>query len=170
MDNDVPSNNANARAKRLMFLAERIRELYRLTGELSAEFGRSFRLDGHAVGSIGEVYAHEAYGIELHKQSHAEVDGWITLNGRQMQVQIKATARTKGAAVNLTGPSDQLLVFMINENGEVATVYNGDGLRPWNYLVNKGRKVTRGCISISLWQLEELQSAVPESSSIPLVT
>ena len=47
-------------------LEEKIRELYRITAELEEKYpGRRFTPDGHLVGSIGEVYAAEKYGLTL---------------------------------------------------------------------------------------------------------
>ena len=47
-------------------LEEKIRELYRITAELEEKYpGRHFTPDGHLVGSIGEVYAAEKYGLTL---------------------------------------------------------------------------------------------------------
>ena len=45
---------------------KKILELLKIVGELEETFeGRVFTLDGHLVGSIGEVMAAYYYGIEL---------------------------------------------------------------------------------------------------------
>ncbi|MBR3537697.1 MAG: hypothetical protein IKN79_01325 [Eubacterium sp.] len=54
---------------------------------LETEFpGRHFTLDGHLVGSIGEVMAAYYYGIELYKASTEKHDGVI--NDREVQIKI----------------------------------------------------------------------------------
>ena len=53
-------------------LSETIRELYAIVNQLERDYNkhdRRFTLDGHLLGSIGEVYAAERYGIELAKSS-----------------------------------------------------------------------------------------------------
>ncbi|MGQ0721719.1 MAG: DUF6998 domain-containing protein, partial [Candidatus Eiseniibacteriota bacterium] len=43
-----------------------VRRLYGIVRDLEAAFpGRKFTLDGHLVGSIGEVLAAHRYGLEL---------------------------------------------------------------------------------------------------------
>jgi hypothetical protein len=43
-----------------------VRRLYEIVGQLESTFtGRKFTLDGHLVGSIGEVMAAHRYGLEL---------------------------------------------------------------------------------------------------------
>ena len=54
---------------------------------------RTFTLDGHLVGSIGEVVAAEALGLQLYSPSHAGHDAFDT-NG---DVQVKLTAGKKVA-------------------------------------------------------------------------
>ena len=45
-----------------------VQKLVEIVAELEAEFpGRHFTLDGHLVGSIGEVMAAYYYGIELYR-------------------------------------------------------------------------------------------------------
>ena len=47
-----------------------VQKLVEIVAELEAEFpGRHFTLDGHLVGSIGEVMAAYYYGIELYRNS-----------------------------------------------------------------------------------------------------
>lgn len=49
-------------------LSESIRELYAIVNRLETDYSqhnRHFTLDGHLLGSIGEVYAAERYGCLL---------------------------------------------------------------------------------------------------------
>lgn len=134
-------------------------DMFSISSQLSKLTERPFTLDGHMVGSIGEVYAKIFYGIELHPPSHVGHDG--TWDGRE--VQIKATQRN---SVVLKGATDLLLVFQIKPDGSFFEVYNGDGTRPWRVLSH--RKATKaGEISISLWKLRELNKQVNPSDKIP---
>jgi hypothetical protein len=70
-------------------LSDKIKELYRITNELETEYpGRKFTIDGHLVGSIGEVIVAENYGLELLPNS-TETHDAKTKDGKL--VQIKAT-------------------------------------------------------------------------------
>ncbi|OGE78902.1 MAG: hypothetical protein A3C85_00115 [Candidatus Doudnabacteria bacterium RIFCSPHIGHO2_02_FULL_48_21] len=138
-----------------------IEQILKASKQLSLITKRPFTPDGHMVGSIGEVYAQQYYGVELYPPSHQEHDGlW---QGRQ--VQIKATQRI---SVELKGPSDLLLVLKINPDGSFEEIYNGDGKSPWQSLSH--RKVTRaGEISISLGQLKKLNALVKNEDKMPRV-
>lgn len=135
-----------------------IAEMFRVSGRLTKMTGRPFTLDGHMIGSIGEVYAQLHYGVELFPPSHRGHDG--SWNGRE--VQIKATQRD---SVDLKGVTDLLLVFQIKPDGTFIEIYNGDGKRPWQSLTH--RKVTKaGEISISIRQLRELDKQVTPTDRI----
>ena len=59
-----------------------VAQLRQLVTELSDLYpGRRFTLDGHLVGSIGEVLAAERYGLELLTASHKTHDA-VTADGR----------------------------------------------------------------------------------------
>lgn len=77
----------------LEMLEEKIRELYRITAELEEKYpGRCFTPDGHLVGSIGEVYAAEKYGLILLEASSEKHDARST-DGRLIQIKITQTDR-----------------------------------------------------------------------------
>ena len=70
-------------------LSDKIKELYRITNELETEYpGRKFTIDGHLVGSIGEVIVSENYGLKLLPNS-TETHDAEAKDGKL--VQIKAT-------------------------------------------------------------------------------
>lgn len=78
-------------------IAQKIRELYAITTELESLYpGRKFTIDGHLVGSIGEVLVAERYGLTLLPNSTQTHDAEAK-NGRL--VQIKAT-QTKRIAIS----------------------------------------------------------------------
>lgn len=64
-----------------------MQKLTSIVNELEAEFpGRHFTLDGHLVGSIGEVMAAYYYGIELYMASAVAHDGEV--DGKKVQIKI----------------------------------------------------------------------------------
>ena len=87
-------------------LEEKIRELYRITAELEEKYpGRRFTPDGHMVGSIGEVYAAEKYGLSLLEASSEKHDA-RSANGRLIQIKITQTDR-----VSIYSEPDYLIVM-----------------------------------------------------------
>ena len=144
-------------------LAATIRELYVIVGKLENEYRehhRHFTLDGHLVGSIGEVYAAERYGIDLFASSAPVHDG-VAPDGRL--VQIKATQRN---SVALNEKPDYLIVLKIDADGEIGEIYNGPGEPVWNLF--KGRKRPKnGQHQVSLARLRALDSGVDSEERIP---
>ena len=70
-------------------LSDKIKELYKITNELESSYpGRKFTIDGHLVGSIGEVIVAEHYGLELLRNS-TETHDAVSTEGKY--IQIKAT-------------------------------------------------------------------------------
>ena len=66
--------------EKMNMIKQQVQRLVEIVAQLEAEFpGRHFTLDGHLVGSIGEVMAAYYYGIELYAASteihDGEVDG-----------------------------------------------------------------------------------------------
>ncbi len=88
--------------------------------------GRKFPLDGHLVGSIGEVAAEAMFDIELVRASSTGHDA-IAGNGRQ--VEIKATYGASGVAVRQTshGAAAALIVLKLARTPGVQheVVFNG---------------------------------------------
>ncbi len=80
-----PMDNATA-------IAERVHELYRIVDELERMHpGRKFSLDGHLVGSIGEVLAAQMYDLVLLPASAERTMQLPTITGmcRSKQRKIK---------------------------------------------------------------------------------
>ncbi len=147
-------------------LAETIRRLYGIVRELERDYReqhRHFTLDGHLIGSIGEVYAAERYGIDLFVSSTPRHDG-TSPDGRL--VQVKATQR---GSVALNENPDFLIVLKIDGDGEISEVYNGPGQPVWNLLENRARP-KNGQYQVSLSKLKALNKAVDERDRIPALT
>ena len=124
-------------------IKEKIKELYKIVKELEAncsseeEGKRPFTLDGHLVGSIGEVYARDCYGLKLFKPGNEKHDA-ESKDGRL--VQIKTTQIT---SIGLSSKPKYLLVLQIQKNGEIDEIYNGPGEVAWDAagkMQNNGQK------------------------------
>lgn len=125
-----------------------VRDLYAIVGKLEAEFpGRKFTLDGHLVGSIGEVVAADRYGLEL-LPAPAEGHDATAPDGRL--VQIKATQRS---GVGLRSSPVHPIVLRIGSDGETDEVYNGPGEPVWAAC---GKMQKNGARPISVSRLRKL--------------
>lgn len=143
-------------------IAEIVTKIYELTGRLEEMYpGRHFTPDGHLIGSIGEVIAAERYGIKLFKASKETHDG-ETPDGRL--VQIKATQRS---SVGISEEPDYLIVFKIDDKGNIEEAYNGPGNVVWQQFDNRKRP-KNGQYQISLAKLRELNEDVRQEDRIPL--
>ena len=137
-------------------LAETIRRLYTIVGELERDYRdqhRHFTLDGHLIGSIGEVYAAERYGIRLFTSSTPKHDG-ESPDGRL--VQIKATQR---GSVALNENPDYLIVLSIDSQGEISEAY----------LFENRSRPKNGQYQVSLGRLRKLDLEVAPGERIPVV-
>ena len=140
-----------------------INELYALTARLEKMYpGRHFTPDGHLVGSIGEVFAAERYGISLFTAGCETHDGKAP-DGRL--VQIKATQRR---SVGIYEEPEYLLVFSIDAEGRLSEVYNGPGKPVWQLFAGKKRPKT-GQYQVSLSRLRELNERVSPRDRIPVL-
>lgn len=74
-------------AEKMENVKAQVQKLIEIVKELEEDFpGRHFTLDGHLVGSIGEIMAAYYYGIELYKASEKEYDGEV--DGKRVQIKI----------------------------------------------------------------------------------
>lgn len=136
--------------------------LYKIVDRLEKIFpGRKFTLDGHLVGSIGEVLAAYMFGLELLPNSSPIHDA-VTSEGRK--IQIKLTQSAKGVA--LRAQPDFLLVLRLTPERRVEIIYNGKGKVPWSYA---GDMQKNGQRQISLKRLREINTHVQSRDRIPLV-
>lgn len=138
-----------------------IRDLYTIKNALEEQFpGRKFSLDGHLVGSIGEVLVAEAYGIALYPNSAERHDG-KSLDGRE--VQIKATQIDR---VSISLEPQHLIVIKVLQDGSWEEIYNGPGKLAWE---QAGKKQKNGQRPLSLSKLRKLMKNIPEDYRIPTV-
>ncbi len=112
-----------------------VKRLYGVTSELAKMFpGRPFMLDGHLVGSLGEVVAARDYDLDLLAPSsrcHDARQGTVF-------VQIKTTQRDR---VALYSRPQRLLVIRLKRDGTTEEIYNGPGYIPWR---KAGRRQKNG--------------------------
>lgn len=139
-----------------------IQDLFRITDKLTDMTGRKFTPDGHLVGSIGEVLASAAFGLELVPHStkghDAKKDG--------IQIEIKATFgdrvafRQHEAALE----SDHCLVLKLSQSAPhlERVVYNGP-IKPILDELAIRRLPSNGQRQITLAALARLGAAVSDN-------
>ena len=104
---------------------DKIQNLITIVAELERDFpDRHFPLDGHLIGSIGEVMAAYYYGIELNISSSKIHDGKV--DSRNVQIKI-----TQQDTILISHKPDYLIALYLNKNGTIYEIYNGPGELPW---------------------------------------
>lgn len=135
--------------KKMDSVKVQIQKLIDIVRQLEQEFpGRHFTLDGHLVGSIGEVMAAYYYGIELYAASAAVHDGEI--DGRKVQIKISQQDN-----IVINHEPEYLIVMYLNKSGNVYEVYNGPGKEPWNHAGKRDRHNNRHMMVNKLMELDK---------------
>ena len=131
----------------------RLREtLYASVTRLECLFpGRKFTLDGHLVGSIGEVVAGYMLGLTLARGSSHGHDAYAP-DGSAVEIKF-----TQGKSVAIRHEPGHLIVLHHPPGGPVRVVYNGPGEPPW---AAAGSVQTNGQRPIGLTRLAALDRAV----------
>lgn len=139
-------------------IKEQVQKMISIVGELEADFpGRHFTLDGHLVGSIGEVMAAYYYGIDLYTASTETHDGEV--DGKKVQIKI---SQQDNLVIN--HEPDYLIVLYLRKNGNIYEVYNGKGQEPWE---NAGKRDSHNNRHMRLNKLMELDAQVRDEDRIP---
>lgn len=134
-----------------------VQKMIEIVKELETEFpGRHFTLDGHLVGSIGEVMAAYYYGIELYTASTEIHDGEV--DGKKVQIKI-----TQQDNIVIRYEPDFLIVLYLNKNGNIYEVYNGKGKIPWESSSKRDSNRNR---HMRVNKLMELDKSVSEQERI----
>ena len=138
------------------FIKDKISELLLIVNALESKFpGRKFTLDGHLLGSIGEILANYYYGINLSPNSTKTHDGEI--DGRKVQIKI-----TQGTSVDINNKPDYLIVMFLNKkNGLVYEVYNGPG-----DFLKECKRTKNGWYTRQLTMLSELDKTIKDENRI----
>ena len=147
-------------AEKMDGIKEKVQQLIGIVKELEKDFpGRHFTLDGHLVGSIGEVMASYFYGIELYAASAVAHDGEI--EGKKVQVKI-----TQQEDVVINHEPEYLIALYLNKNGEVYEIYNGPGKEPWDSASKRDSHNNR---HMRVNKLMEMDQDVPDDMRIKRV-
>ena len=133
--------------------------LYQATDRLEELFpGRKFTLDGHLVGSVGEVLGAYMFDLDLYRSSNKGHDA-RTSSGRNVEIKL-----TQGNSVALRHEPEHLLVFQRTKRSSVCVVFNGPGLLAWE---KAGKMQSNGQRPISLKKLRQLDASVEQAERLP---
>ncbi|MCR5099990.1 MAG: hypothetical protein K6B41_01395 [Butyrivibrio sp.] len=139
---------------------QQVQDLIKIVNTLEAEFpGRHFTLDGHLVGSIGEVMAAYYYGIELYTASAVAHDGEI--EGKKVQIKISQQDN-----IVINHEPEYLIVLYLNRSGDIYEVYNGPGKEPWETASKPDSHNNRHMLVNKLMKMDQV---VTESDRIPAI-
>lgn len=143
--------------EKMNMIKHQVQRLVEIVAQLEAEFpGRHFTLDGHLVGSIGEVMAAYYYGIELYAASTEIHDGEV--DGKKVQIKISQQDN-----IVINHEPDYLIVLYLNRNGNIYEVYNGPGKLPWE---SASKRDSHNNKHMRVNKLKELDKAVDECRRI----
>lgn len=136
-----------------------IAELQQIVDKLQAAYpGRKFTLDGHIIGSIGEVWAANKFGLALKEHSFKGYDA-VAPDGKP--VEIKTARNSKQINFSATESdnllAERLIVVKISPELEISTIYDGPALPVWE-AANEDKK--RGRRTISVNKVIELQRSL----------
>ncbi|MDT0683081.1 hypothetical protein RM543_10320 [Roseicyclus sp. F158] len=136
-------------------------DLYTAADGLEQLFpGRKFTLDGHLVGSIGEVTAAYMFDLDLNPASTLGHDARSRC-GRNVEIKL-----TQGRGVAIRHQPDHLLVLHRPVGGPMAVIYNGPGAIPWDA---SGAMQKNGQRPISLSRLRLLSKDVADHARLPIM-
>jgi hypothetical protein len=129
-------------------IAKKITELFAITKELEELYpGRKFTIDGHLVGSIGEVLVADKFNLTLLPNSTKTHDA-VDNEGKYYQIKATQTDR-----IALSSEPDFLIVVKLHSDGTWDVVYNGPGKIIWD---NSGKMQKNGQRPISLSKIKKL--------------
>ncbi len=150
-------------AEKMDGIKEKVQQLISIVKELEQDFpGRHFTLDGHLVGSIGEVMASYFYGIELYTASAVAHDGEI--DGKQVQIKI-----TQQDSIVINHEPEYLIALYLNKSGDVYEIYNGPGNAPWDSASKRDSHNNRHMLVNKLMKLDrQVDSSLRIASVHPI--
>jgi hypothetical protein len=138
-----------------------IDQLYCSTDALENLFpGRKFTLDGHLVGSVGEVVASYMFDLELNAASTLAHDA-KSPDGKQVEIKL-----TQGKSVAIRHKPEHLLVLFRPKGAKISVIYNGPGEPAWSAA---GKMQKNGQRPIGIGKLAALNLVVREADRLPLV-
>jgi hypothetical protein len=117
-------------------------------------------LDGHLVGSIGEVVAAYMFDLDLNPASTMGHDA-VARDGRAVEIKL-----TQGSSVAIRHKPDHLIVLHRPRGGPVEVIFNGPGLAAW---AAAGARAKNGQSPIRLSTLRRLEVAVADAARLPVI-
>ena len=146
----------------MAMIQEKLKQLFQIVEQLEteyADYNRKFTIDGHLIGSIGEVLVAEAFDLKLEDTGEPVIDA-ETEDGKT--VQIKATTTDRVAFSIQAGSKiipDYVIVIRIEKEGEKRgkpeLIYHGLGEIVFEEL-RKKKPQKNGQVQISLAKLRRL--------------
>jgi hypothetical protein len=141
-------------------VARYLDDLYTASDGLEQMFpGRKFTLDGHLVGSIGEVVAAYIFDLNLNPASTLGHDA-RSQDGRNVEIKL-----TQGRGVAIRHEPEHLIVLHRPKGGPMRIVYNGPGGPVWSAA---GAMQKNGQRPISLARLERLAVVLSAEDRLPV--
>lgn len=139
-------------------VADLLDELYKASDRLGEIFpGRSFTLDGHLVGSIGEVIAAYMFDLDLATASTKAHDA-VAKDGRQVEIKL-----TQKSSTALRHSPQHLIVLQRLQGRRVEVIFNGPGEAVWEAC---GKMQKNGQRQISISKLKTLQQNVTTDAAL----
>jgi hypothetical protein len=140
-------------------VARHLDDLYTASDGLERLFpGRKFTLDGHLVGSIGEVAAAYIFDLDLNPASTMGHDA-KSRDGRNVEIKL-----TQGRGVAIRHEPEHLIVLHRPVGGPIRIVFNGPGALAW---AAAGKRQKNGQRPITLSRLTSLAEDVSEQDRLP---
>lgn len=137
-----------------------LEQLYDASARLEEIFaGRRFTLDGHLVGSVGEVIAAYMFDLDLRPGSTLAHDA-LTKDGRPVEIKF-----TQGKSVAIRHEPGHLIVLCRARGARTSVVFNGPGLAAWEAA---GAMQKNGQRPIRLSRLAALNKEVPDTARLPM--
>lgn len=155
----------------MAMIQEKLEQLLQIVEQLEteyADYNRKFTIDGHLIGSIGEVIVAEAFDLELEKNSTPVIDAH-TKDGTDRTVQIKATQIDRvsfSSKHENEDVPDQVIVISIDKTGNWKVEFNGPGKLIYE---NLGKPQKNGQSQISLTKLRRLMADVTDEQQLPML-
>lgn len=138
-----------------------LEKLYDASARLEAMFpGRKFTLDGHLVGSIGEVVAAYMFDLDLNRASTLGHDA-VARDGRPVEIKL-----TQGQVVAIRHEPGHLIVLQRPRGGPVRVVFNGPGNCAWEA---SGTMASNGQRPIRLSALTALDATLDDALRLPQI-
>jgi hypothetical protein len=122
---------------------------------------RSFTIDGHLIGSVGEVLAAEQYGLDLLPCSAPCHDGKHRASGTPVQVKV-----TQGSAVAFSSGDvpEHVLALKLLPDGTLVEFFNGPGATALSVAGKCGKNGQRRA---SLLKLKALARTFADALRLP---